>query len=387
MKVLNIYGTSEFWDASWYDGLAGSGAYGVPLGRPIANMRLYVLDEGLEPAPIGVPGELYIGGAGLARGYLGRAGLTGERFVPSPFGEGERLYRTGDLARWRADGNLEYLGRLDDQVKIRGFRIEPGEIEAALLSQADVKEAVVVAREDAPGEKRLVAYVVAAGWQRRRMQGALRAHLKRSLPEYMVPSAFVVLEGLPLTPNGKLDRKALPAPEAAAAGAATYVAPRTADEEVLARIWSEVLKIERVGIDDNFFELGGHSLLAMRVIARMRDALAVELPLRALFEVTTVRELARADRGGAARKVRGWLPPLAVQRRRCSACRCLMRRSGCGSWSSSRAWVRPTTCRRRCGCRGELDVAALERTLRTRWCGGTRRCGRALRRWTGRRCR
>ncbi|HYH79110.1 MAG TPA: amino acid adenylation domain-containing protein, partial [Longimicrobium sp.] len=257
------------------------------IGRALENVRVYVLDAAGRPAPIGVPGELYVGGVGVARGYLGRPGLTAERFVPDPFGAAEgRLYRTGDRVRWSAGGELEFLGRVDAQVKVRGFRIEPGEIEGALHRSEGVADCVVVAREDVPGEKRLVAYVVGDV-----EAGALREHLLRALPEYMVPSAFVFLETLPLTPNGKPDRKALPAPEYAA-DADRYVAPRTPVEEVLAGIWAEVLRLERVGVEESFFELGGHSLLATRVVSRVRELFDVELPLRALFEGPTVAELA-----------------------------------------------------------------------------------------------
>ncbi|HEX2189470.1 MAG TPA: amino acid adenylation domain-containing protein, partial [Longimicrobiaceae bacterium] len=258
------------------------------IGRPLENVRVYVLDAAGRPAPVGVPGELYVGGVGVARGYLGRPGLTAEKFVPDPFGgeTGARLYRTGDRVRWRPQGILEYLGRLDEQVKVRGFRIEPGEIEAVLSAHAEVREARVIVWEDAPGEKRLVAYVV-GGVE----ADELRGHLRRSLPEYMVPAAYVVLEALPLTPNGKLDRKALPAPEYAA-DADRYVAPRTPVEDVLAGIWAEVLRLERVGVEESFFDLGGHSLLATRVVSRVRAVFAIELPLRALFEGPTVAELA-----------------------------------------------------------------------------------------------
>ncbi|HZG41362.1 MAG TPA: amino acid adenylation domain-containing protein, partial [Longimicrobium sp.] len=260
----------------------------VPIGRPVWNTALYVLDASLKPVPMGVPGELYIGGVQVARGYLGRPGLTAERFVPDPFTAqgGARLYRTGDRARWRADGAIEYLGRLDFQVKVRGFRIELGEIEAALRQAPGVADCVVMARAET-GEQRLVAYVVGDAEAE-----ALRAHVRRSLPEYMVPSAFVALDALPLTPNGKLDRKALPAPELASAEE-KHVAPRTPVEEVLAGIWAEVLRLERVGVEESFFDLGGHSLLATGVVSRVRQVLAVELPLRALFEGPTVAELAR----------------------------------------------------------------------------------------------
>jgi amino acid adenylation domain-containing protein len=270
------------------EGAAGGGSV---VGRPLPNVRAYVLDPWGSPAGVGMPGELCLGGAGVARGYLGRAALTAARFVPDPFGggAGERLYRTGDRARWRADGELEFLGRVDTQIKIRGFRVEPGEIEAVLLEQEGVHEAVVVAREDAPGDRRLAAYVVPRA-DAQVSVAELRARLRERLPDYMVPGAFTVLERLPLNAAGKVDRRALPAPEQ---GAGTdYVAPRTPAEEVLAGIFAEVLKTERVGVEDNFFEMGGHSLLAARVISRVREVFGVEVPLRALFEGSTVAELA-----------------------------------------------------------------------------------------------
>ncbi|HEU4557572.1 MAG TPA: amino acid adenylation domain-containing protein, partial [Longimicrobium sp.] len=330
---------------------------GHPIGRPLGNVRLYVCDALGIPQPAGVPGELLIGGAGVARGYLGRSAMTAERFVPDPFGgePGARLYRTGDRARWRVDGSLEYLGRLDGQVKIRGFRIEPGEIEAALRGHEGVTDCVVVPREDVPGNPRLVAYV-AGGVE----ADELRAHLRRSLPEYMVPAAFVVLERLPLTPNGKLDRKALPAPEQAAE-ADQYVAPRTPVEERLAGIWAEVLRIGRVGVTESFFELGGHSLLATRVVSRIREVFAVEVPLRALFEGPTVAELAGrvAELRRAERPV---LPPVIPVER--TGARPL-------SFAQERLWfidrLEPGSAvynmpmaRRLVGA---LDVAALERSV------------------------
>ncbi|HEU4558131.1 MAG TPA: amino acid adenylation domain-containing protein, partial [Longimicrobium sp.] len=286
--LVNMYGPTEttVWSAT-HAVKVGEGL--IPIGRPIANTRVYVLDAALRTQPAGVPGELFIGGHGVTRGYLGRPGLTAERFVPDPFSAepGARLYRTGDRARWRPDGTLEYLGRLDEQVKIRGFRIEPGEIESVLRQAPGVADCAVVVREDETGDRQLVAYVVGSV-----ETGALRAHLRQGLPEYMVPSAFVFLDALPLTPNGKLDRKALPAPDFAPAEE-RYVAPRTPVEEVLAEIWAETLRLERVGVEESFFDLGGHSLLATRVVARVRQLFGVEVPLRALFEGPTVAELAR----------------------------------------------------------------------------------------------
>ncbi|MFG7945303.1 amino acid adenylation domain-containing protein [Streptomyces cacaoi] len=258
----------------------------VPLGLPMDNTRALVLDSGLRPVGVGVPGELYLGGHGLARGYEGRADLTAERFVADPFVAGQRLYRTGDLVRRRDDGRLEFLGRGDDQVKVRGFRIEPGEIQAALERCAGVGRAAVVVREDAPGVKRLVAYLVGAGLD----VEAVRAEVAGVLPEYMVPSAFVVLDALPLTANGKVDRRALPEPEVGPG--VEYVAPRTEAERLLCDIWAEVLGVERVGVHDDFFALGGDSISSLKVASRMRSAFSVELSPRALFDAPTVAGLA-----------------------------------------------------------------------------------------------
>nr|MBA3455839.1 amino acid adenylation domain-containing protein [Deltaproteobacteria bacterium] len=260
------------------------------LGRPTDNVQVYVLDDRREPVPIGVCGELYIGGEGVGDGYLGRPELTAEKFVKNPFGVG-RLYQTGDLARWLPDGAVEFVGRLDQQVQIRGFRVELGEIEATLGQHPSIREVVVVAREDAPGEKQLVAYVV--GRDAPPDAVALRGHLKEKLPEYMVPAAFVVLDALPLTPNGKLDRKALPAPAGDAFQRAEYVAPRTPEEETLAQIWSDLLGVPRVGIRDDFFAIGGHSLLAARVVSRISAALGVAVPVRLIFDAPTIAGLAR----------------------------------------------------------------------------------------------
>jgi amino acid adenylation domain-containing protein len=297
--LTNLYGPTEAAvDVSWWACAREDASGMVPIGRPVWNTALYVLDSSLKPVPVGVPGELYIGGVQVARGYQARAAMTAERFVPDPFSAdpGARLYRTGDRARWRTDGAIEYLGRLDFQVKVRGFRIELGEIEATLRQAPGVTDCAVIARAEA-GEQRLVAYIVGEAEAE-----ALRAHVRRSLPEYMVPSAFVFMDALPLTPNGKLDRKALPAPEYAA-DADRYVAPRTPTEEVLAGIWAEVLRLERVGAMDDFFDLGGHSLLATRLASRVRSELRVELPIRAVFEHSTLGALAaevdRLRRGAA----------------------------------------------------------------------------------------
>ncbi|WP_316227160.1 phosphopantetheine-binding protein, partial [Bradyrhizobium sp. SZCCHNR1065] len=264
------------------------GAGRPPIGRPLPNTRSYVLDRRLQPVPVGVAGELHIGGTGLARGYLRRPGLTAERFLPNPFTPGERLYRTGDLVRWRADGELEFLGRLDSQVKLRGFRIELGEIEAALLAQPGVTQAAAVIREDGAG-KRLAAYVVADPEASTDIS-ALRRQLQATLPDHMVPSAIVRLDRLPLSPNGKLDRNALPAPDRNRE--AGEQPPRNPVETVLAGLFAEVLGLDRVGINDNFFELGGHSLLAMQLIGQVRATLGIELPVRVIFTGPTVADIA-----------------------------------------------------------------------------------------------
>ena len=298
-RFVNLYGSSEVAaDATWHIPL-DCDARSVPIGRPFANCRAYVLDCGLQPVPAGVTGELYIAGAGLARGYLGRAGLTGERFVADPYGaSGSRMYRTGDLARWRADGVLDFLGRVDAQVKLRGFRIEPGEIEAVLMRHAGVAQAAVIACEDNTGNKRLVGYVIAAP-DAVIDSADLRAHLARTLPDYMVLSSFVVLDRLPLTPTGKVDRKALPPPQCGEREQKLILTPaRTPTEEVLAGIWENALGLERVGVHDDFFQLGGHSLLAVQVLHEMNSAFGLELPMRLFFAASTVaahaREIERA---------------------------------------------------------------------------------------------
>ncbi|HEX8243005.1 MAG TPA: non-ribosomal peptide synthetase, partial [Longimicrobium sp.] len=260
---------------------------GHPIGTPLGNVRLYVCDAAGTPQPIGVAGELLIGGAGVARGYLGRPALTAERFVPDPFGgrPGARLYRTGDRVRWRADGRLEFQGRVDQQVKIRGFRIEPGEVEAVLGEHPAVRDCVVVAREDVRGEPRLVAYLAAEEGD----LAAVREALKAKVPEHMVPSAFVVLDRLPLTPNGKLDRRALPAPEPAAG--VIRLPPRNEVEARVAGAWAEVLGRTEIGVHENFFDLGGSSLLLYRVYSQLRE-LRADLRVVDLFRYTTIEALA-----------------------------------------------------------------------------------------------
>jgi amino acid adenylation domain-containing protein len=316
-RLVNMYGITETCVHSTYHQVSGAdlqqAGVGTPIGVAIPDLRLHVLDPAAEPVPVGVPGELYVGGPALARGYLGRPGLTAARFVPDPFARvpGERLYRSGDRARRRADGTLEFLGRIDQQVKIRGFRVEPGEVEAALLESPLVRECVVVARDDG-AEKRLVGYVVAEAGA---APGAreLREAVAKRLPAYMVPAAFLVLDRIPLTANGKVDRRALPAPEDADAGGdGGFVAPRTPVEEVLAGIWAGVLKLERVGVLDDFFALGGHSLRATQVLSRVQEALRVELPLRTLFEQPTVAGVAEALEAMLRGATGTVLPPLVA---------------------------------------------------------------------------
>ena len=302
-RVMNLYGPTEATTYSTYADVAAGAE--VNIGRAVENTEVFVLDGGMRMVPVGVVGELYIGGEGLARGYLHRAELTAEKFVPHPYGRtaGERLYRTGDMARWLKTGALEYLGRTDQQVKVRGYRIELGEIETALISHAGVQDAVVLAREDEAGEKRLVAYVVPSGDGPELTISEMRGYLREKLPAYMIPSALVVLTELPFTPNGKVDWRALPAPAGTRPELERpYVAPRDATEEIVAAIWIELLGVTQVGVHDNFFELGGHSLLATRVISKVREAFGSEVPLRALFEEPTVAGLAQriedAQRGG-----------------------------------------------------------------------------------------
>jgi acyl-coenzyme A synthetase/AMP-(fatty) acid ligase/acyl carrier protein len=286
-RVFDLYGPTE---ATVYSTFALRERGGRShIGRPLPNEELFIVDKNMEPVPIGVPGELLIGGRGLARGYLNQPALTAERFIANPFPEAKSgpLYRTGDLVRYLPDGKVEYLGRIDHQVKIRGFRIELGEIETQLRRQPSVREAVVIADSDAMGNKRLVAYIVS-----HEGVASLREHLKRALPEYMVPSLFVPLEGLPLTANGKVDRKALPKPEAQATVHDQIEEPRSDAELLLVQIWSEVLDVPRVGIRSNFFDLGGHSLIITRILSRLKEALQIELPMKAIFEAPTIAEFA-----------------------------------------------------------------------------------------------
>ena len=292
--VWNMYGPTEttIWSSTYR--VTGRDHRAVPIGLPIANTGLYILDEQRRPVAPGTEGELYIGGEGLARGYFGRDDLTSERFLPDPFVAGTaRMYRTGDLARVGSDGNVEFLGRIDHQVKIRGFRIELGEIEAVLEQQKSVRHAVAVAREDTPGEKRLVAYVVPQPGSAP-TSVELRSHLLRSLPDYMIPSAFVQLGTLPLTPNGKVDRKALPSPKPSDFQAeSNHVAPRNATETRLAQLWEDVLGIKPIGVTTSFFDLGGRSLLAARMFMKITEEFGKDLPISTLFRASTVEQLAR----------------------------------------------------------------------------------------------
>ena len=289
-KVFDLYGPTEDTTYSTFALRSVSGP--ATIGRPIANTQIYLLDAQLQPVPIGVAGELYIGGSGLARCYRNRPELTAEKFIPNPFGDepGVRLYNTGDMARYLPDGNIEFLGRVDSQVKIRGFRIELGEIESILVQHPSVREAVVVVQEDNPGQKRLLGYVVAKDTED---VSAMRNFLQEKLPGYMIPSVLIFVDSLPLTPSGKIDRRALPAPDGSRPELQNaFVAPRSSTEEKVAATWTEVLELGKVGINDNFFDLGGHSLLATQVISRLGDVFGVEIPMRVFFENPNVARLA-----------------------------------------------------------------------------------------------
>ncbi|MFL6194388.1 MAG: amino acid adenylation domain-containing protein, partial [Thermoanaerobaculia bacterium] len=292
-RLINLYGPSEDTTYSTTSCVGRAPDEPVLIGRPLHGTQAHIVDRHLRPLPVGVPGELYLGGDGLARGYFGRPEMTAEKFLPDPFSArpGARFYRTGDLVRRRSDGELDYLGRIDHQIKVRGFRVELGEIESALLAQGDIETAVVLMREDTPGDRRLVAYLVSRGGEI--AAAAVRKALQERLPDYMVPAFFVQLDEIPLNPNGKVERKALPAPDRVQ-GDDGFVEPRTDLERAVAKIWAGVLGVEPIGLNDSFWELGGHSLLATRVLARIRESLGVELPIHEVFEASTLGELAEA---------------------------------------------------------------------------------------------
>ncbi|HKV90934.1 MAG TPA: amino acid adenylation domain-containing protein [Candidatus Angelobacter sp.] len=360
-RVFNLYGPSEDTTYSTCASLKKGEINGrVSIGKPINNTQAYILNREYQLVPVGVTGELYLGGQGLARGYLDRPELTAEKFVPNPFTErgGERLYRTGDQVRWGRDGNLEFLGRLDQQVKVRGYRIELEEIETALQTHAGVKACAVIVREDRPGEKRIVAYVVKSGAE----EAGFEEFLKGRLPGYMVPSVFVEMEQLPLTPNGKVDRKALPLPEREWSERKGYVGPRNGEEEILCGLFAEVLNRERVGVHDDFFAIGGHSLLATRLVSRIRSTLGVEIALRNVFESATVARLAsQLEDGRKAQKIQ------LVLQRHLKAGRAPLSYSQRRLWlinelqGSSTEYNMPEALR----LRGRLNVDALRRALQS----------------------
>ncbi|MGI9290683.1 MAG: non-ribosomal peptide synthetase, partial [Gammaproteobacteria bacterium] len=275
------------------------------IGKPVANTRCYILDKAGEPCPVGIPGELYLGGVQVAIGYVNRPELNAEKFSDNPFAPGERLYRTGDKARFLTNGEIEFLGRADDQVKWRGFRIEPGEIEARLTDQPAVQQAIVLLREDTPGNKRLVAYVIGNNPD----ETALKQALKESLPDYMVPQVIIVLEELPLTPSGKVARRRLPAPEYSRDDSTPYEAPRNDTEQILTKLWGEVLELDRVSIHDDFFSLGGHSLLATQLVSRVRDRFGISLPLKYIFRYPSPAELGTAISTLEASRTQAQTPP------------------------------------------------------------------------------
>jgi len=290
VRWLNAYGVTETAiTTTVYEPCGEAVGVSVPIGRPLANVRVYVLDRQLQPVPAGVSGELSIGGECLALGYLGQPGSYTERFISSPFEPGARLYRTGDLVRYRADGNLEFVGRMDTQIKLRGYRIEPEEIEAVLMQHAIVHEAAVVLHGHCGEDKHLVAYVTTS-----EDDAALRKFLQARLPKHMIPAVFVPLDRLPRAANGKIERKALPAPPRMTRMEDRMVAPRNSVEAQLAELWATVLGLPQVSITDNFFDLGGHSLLATQLLSRLRTALGVDIPLRTLFETPTIEGLAAA---------------------------------------------------------------------------------------------
>ncbi|MWC31394.1 amino acid adenylation domain-containing protein, partial [Paenibacillus sp. MMS18-CY102] len=294
LRIINAYGPTENATISTTQEIKEEQTEAAPIGRPIHNSTAYVVDRSMNLAPIGAWGELIVGGDGVARGYSNKPELTDEKFIPSPFRQGERSYRTGDLARWRSDGTLEYKGRIDEQVKIRGYRIELGEIETQLMKLEAIQEAVVTARDDETGQKHLCAYFVA---EKELTVSDLRTLLSEELPGYMIPSFFVHLEQIPLNVNGKVDRKALPTPEGGMQTGTEYVAPRTPMEAQLAQIWQEVLGLERIGMKDNFFDVGGHSLRATTLVAKMHKAMGIEMPLREVFQYSTIEQMAEVISG------------------------------------------------------------------------------------------
>jgi acyl carrier protein len=288
--LINLYGSSEVSaDVTWYDTSKNQSLSSIPIGRPISNMQVYVLDAHLQPVPIGVPGELCIGGDGLARGYLNRPELTAEKFIPNSFSseDGAYLYRSGDIGRYRFNGEIEYLGRSDRQIKLRGFRIELGEVENVLNQHPAVKQAVVFLREDEVDNKRLVAYIVSDN-----ISLELHSFVAEKLPDYMVPSVVVQLEALPLTPNGKVDYLALPVPENRRDLKRDYAMPKTKAERLIAEVWQEILQLEKVGINDNFFEIGGHSLLLVKVQAKLLEVFDRDISAIDLFKYPTIKMLA-----------------------------------------------------------------------------------------------
>jgi acyl-coenzyme A synthetase/AMP-(fatty) acid ligase/acyl carrier protein len=294
-RFFNAYGPTEATVWSTID-RCQTGDTKPSIGRPISNTQIYLLDRHLNPVPIGVTGELHIGGAGLARGYLQRPHVTAMRFIPDPFSDepGARLYKSGDLARYLPDGRIEFLGRQDDQVKIRGFRIELGEVEAVLSNHPAVRECVVVVRDENSEEKRLIAYVVFGRLTEAINTHELLSYVRTYLPDYMAPAAIVVLDALPLTANGKVNRKALPKPDSLRPELeVSFIAPQTEIEKRVAAMWQEVLQIARIGINDNFFDLGGHSLLMLQINGKIRAAFSIDIPLTDMFQYPTIRSLAR----------------------------------------------------------------------------------------------
>ena len=371
-KLHNLYGPTEAAvDVTFWECKPEARGGRVPIGHPIANIQAYILDGQMEPVATGIAGELYLGGVGLGRGYQQQPGLTAERFVPHPYARvaGARLYRTGDVARYRAEGAIEFLGRVDQQVKLRGYRIELGEIESVLRQHEEVREAVVVMR-GAGTEQRLVGYVTAASRNGagRELSRRLREHLQGRVPEYMVPAALVVLERLPLSANGKLDRAALPEPEnflSSREGPGEQ--PLTGTERILAEIWESVLGVGRMGRDANFFDLGGHSLLAMRVISRLRKVFQVEVPIEILFEAPALTNW--RERLPSFFKVKPWPCRRCERFRATKRCRSRLHSNGFGWWSSTSLTLPLITYLPPCVC-PDHSVLVRWSTALTRLCAG-----------------